>query len=187
MAINPIDISFLVVLIYGISQGLKKGFIGTLLSIAKFVVTLFIALRFSFIFSRVLDKFFIGGNSFTPILAFIILIIMVGGFFYFIGNTLEQFMKAAHLSQLNRSLGIFLWVIALIIGYSTVISMSDSSGLLADWVKNTSYVYPYIEPFSDVASCKLSEIFPAIQKIMQSLLAVIEGLVGAIVGSCGIR
>ncbi|MEZ4886936.1 MAG: CvpA family protein [Chitinophagales bacterium] len=187
MAINPIDISFLVVIAYGVFQGLKKGFIGTVLSIAKVAITLFVALRFSFILSRVLDRMFVGASSFTPILAFILLMVMVGSFFYLIGNTLEQFVKAARLSTINRWMGIGIWVIALIMGYSTIISMSDNSGLLAQWVKDTSYVYPYIEPFSAVASCKIGEIFPAIQKIMQSLLTVIESLVGALVGACGLR
>lgn len=187
MAVNPIDISFLVVIAYGVFQGLKKGFIGTILSIAKVGLALFIALRFSFIFSRVLDRFFIGATAFTPILAFIFLLAMVGGFLFFVGNTLEQFVKAAHLSQLNRGLGIFLWVISLIMGYSTIISMSDSSGMLADWVKNTSYVYPYIEPFASIASCKIGEIYPAVQKILESLLFVVQSIADAIVGACGIR
>ncbi len=187
MAVNPIDISFLVVIAYGVFQGLKKGFIGTLLSIAKVGLALFIALRFSFIFSRVLDRFFIGATAFTPVLAFILLLVMVGAFLYLIGNTLEQFVKAAHLSQLNRWMGIALWVIALIIGYSTIISLSDNSGFITQWVKDTSYVYPYIEPFSSIASCKIGEIYPAVEKIMTSLLSVIQSIANAIIGACGIR
>jgi len=187
MAVNPIDISFLVVLVYGVMQGLKKGFIGTILSIAKVALTLFIALRFSFILSRVLDRIFTVGTTFTPILAFILLLVMVGAFFYIIGNALEQFVKAAHLSQVNRWMGIFIWVVSIIMGYSTIISMSDTSGLLAEWVKETSYIYPYIEPFSAVVSCKVGDIFPAMTKILDSLLSVLQGIASALVGACGLR
>ena len=187
MAINPIDISFLVVIVYGVMQGLKKGFIGTILSIAKVALTLFVALRFSFILSRVLDRIFTVGTSFTPILAFLLLLVMVGAFFYIIGNALEQFVKAAHLSQFNRWMGIFLWVIAIIMGYSTIISMCDTSGLLAGWVKDTSYIYPYIEPFSAIVSCKFGDIFPAMTKILDSFLSVIQGIASALVGACGLR
>lgn len=184
MAINPIDISFLVVIAYGVFQGLKKGFISTILSIAKVAVILFVALRFNFILSRVLNQLFRIPDVFTPILSFVLLIGMVWVFFYVLDTSLNQFAKVSILSTINRWLGIAIWVSAIIMGYSTFISMSDNSGLLAQWVKDTSYVYPYIEPFASIVSCKFEGVIPSVKKILESLLIIIESLVGALVGAC---
>ncbi len=187
MAINPIDISFLVVIAYGVFQGLKKGFISTILSIAKVVIILFVALRFNFILSRVLNQVFNMPEAFTPLLSFLILLGGVSLFFYVLDTSLNQFAKVSILSNINRWLGITIWVSAIIMGYSTFISMSDTSGLLAQWVKDTSYVYPYIEPFADIVSCKFEDIIPSIKKILESLLIILESIVGALIGACGLR
>ena len=99
-----LDIILFLPLAYGAWQGFKKGFIMELFTVLALVVGLYAAFNFSDQFSKKMD-FGVENHSYLPAISFIILFLLVGAMVYFGGKALEQVIKIAQLSPLNKGTG----------------------------------------------------------------------------------
>ena len=100
-----IDLFILIPLIYGAWKGFKKGFIMELFTILALIVGLYAA----FHFSDKITEMIVGKThekpGYLPAISFLLLFLAVGAMVYFGGKALEQVLKIAQLSFLNKGIG----------------------------------------------------------------------------------
>jgi membrane protein required for colicin V production len=99
-----LDIILILPLLYGAWQGFKKGFIMELFTVLALVVGLYAAFNFSDKFSKYMDVGEID-HSYLPAASFLVLFLLVGAMVFFGGKALEQVVKIAQLSPLNKASG----------------------------------------------------------------------------------
>lgn len=179
---NPIDIAFLIVMVYGVYKGISQGFIASVITFVRFALAIIIALRFSFIPAHVLQTLFGLPKMYAPLLGFLIMLIVAMALLYLLGEILEFFVKTAHLGSFNKAGGIALWVFILTFLFSSMLLLGED--IIPSGVTATSVVYPYVEPISDIVTCKLGFVTPAIAQIFESLQLLITDLATAALGEC---
>ncbi|HNI44148.1 MAG: CvpA family protein [Chitinophagales bacterium] len=184
MTLNAIDLAYIVMLGYGIYKGVNQGLIGSVLSFFRFIISIVLALRFSFIVSRTLERVANIDPAVTPILSFFVLFITLMVGMFLMGLVLNYFVKAAHLSSLNRSFGIGLWAFVLTLCFSFLTSLADKGGMLPSELKLSSWVYPRVAPIADIMMCKMAFILPASSSILQSLEDGASRVASLVVGEC---
>lgn len=182
---NPIDIAFFAVLGYGVYKGVKQGFVGAVWTLVQVTLAVIVALRFSYIASSIFERMFNVSGIYTPLMAFVFVFLLAIGTFFVIGEALTLFMKAAHVSTMSKTIGIFIWSILLTIGFSFGLQLSDSANMLTNSVKSGSKVYPYIEPMATVLLCKLDFVAPSAGNVLQSIGNITKLAVDKAVGECG--
>lgn len=100
-----IDLIILIPLIYGAWKGFKKGFIMELFTLLALLVGLYAAFHFSdkitgFIIGKTHEK-----PGYLPAISFLFMFLAVGAMIYFGGKAIEQVLKIAQLSMLNKGIG----------------------------------------------------------------------------------
>ena len=101
---EAIDLILAVPLLYGTWTGFKKGLIMELFTILALVVGLYAAFHFSDKFSKYME-FAVEDYSYLPAISFVVLFLLVGAMVFFGGKALEQVIKVAQLSPLNKAAG----------------------------------------------------------------------------------
>jgi membrane protein required for colicin V production len=106
-----IDLIILIPLIYGTWKGFKKGFIMELFTILALLVGLYAA----FHFSDKITEMIVGKThekpGYLPAISFLLLFLAVGAMVYFGGKALEQVLKIAQLSFLNKGIGALIGIL----------------------------------------------------------------------------
>ncbi len=105
-----IDLVLAVPLLYGTWTGFKKGLIMELFTILALVVGLYAAFHFSDKFSKYME-FAVEDYSYLPAISFVVLFLLVGAMVFFGGKALEQVIKVAQLSPLNKAAGALIGLI----------------------------------------------------------------------------
>jgi uncharacterized membrane protein required for colicin V production len=181
---NPIDISFAAVMLYGFYKGSSQGFLGGVLNFIKLALGIYLALRFGAAISAILQRVFHIPSIYAPILSFITILIGVMGATFVFGSALDLFIKATRLGPLNRGLGIFLWGFLLTLGFSTILVLGDKGRLIPADMKTTSKVFPYVEPVANVVYCKLGYLTPAIDELTTAVGDLADDMKRAAMGEC---
>lgn len=185
--LNPIDLAYIVVMAFGIYRGVKLGFIGTVIGFFKFTVAIIFALATSDFFTRVFDKLIINDayNIFIPLLSFMFAFIVAMGFMYFVGETMNVFVKAANLNSLNTALGVVSWGFLLTFAFSYLVDLAMDRNIISMQLANQSTVYPYIYPIADIIMCKFNPLLPAWRELFASLETLMKGVADLALGTCG--
>jgi len=106
-----IDLIILIPLIYGAWKGFKKGFIMELFTILALLIGLYAA----FHFSDKITEMIVGKThekpGYLPAISFLLLFLAVGAMVYFGGKALEQVLKIAQLSFLNKGIGALIGIL----------------------------------------------------------------------------
>lgn len=181
---NPIDIAFGAVMLYGFYKGAAQGFIGGVMTFMKFALGIYLALRFGAALSAILQKVLHISPIYTPILAFIVMLVGVMGLLFILGSALDIFVKAARLGPFNRGLGIVLWAFLLSLGFSTLLVLGDKGGLIPENMKSSSKVFPYVEPVANVVYCKLGYLTPALDELSSAIGDLTQDMKRAAMGEC---
>jgi membrane protein required for colicin V production len=100
-----IDLIILIPLIYGAWKGFKKGFVMELFTILALLVGLYTAFHFSDKITEVIVGKTHEKPGYLPAISFLLLFLAVGAMVYFGGKALEQILKIAQLSFLNKGTG----------------------------------------------------------------------------------
>ncbi len=182
MSINPIDISYLAVIVYGIYKGMSNNFLLKVMDFLIAIASVIIALRFSHIFARVLEKFRLPEVVQSPLFVFLLMFISVWAFLYFFTRSVEVFLPVKSFKPISQFLGIVLWIGMLSIGFSVMLSLGDS--VIPGGMKATSYVYGYLEPAYTLLGCKLQYVGDACWEIIRSVGILLQNFWDKFLGTC---
>jgi membrane protein required for colicin V production len=139
-----LDIILILPLIYGAWKGFQKGFVMELFTILALVVGLYAAFNFSDQFSKYME-FAKVDHSYMPALSFLVLFLAVGAMVYFGGKALEQVLKIAQLSTINKvvgaSLGLLKWLYVSACVLMFFVSLDKNEKVIKKSNKENSFMY----------------------------------------------
>ena len=142
---NIMDIVLIIPLLYGAWRAFNKGFIMALFTILALLIGLYAAFHFSDKFSCFISAQTDSMPEYLPAFSFLILFLLVGACIYFGGKALEQVIKIAQLSLVNKLLGAALGLIKWTYFIGGVLVFIDSVDLkeqfLTKELKTNSFVY----------------------------------------------
>lgn len=102
---NFLDALFLIPLIYAAYKGFKHGFVIEIFTLLAFFVGIYAAVNFSdYAANKLQDEFELQQMYLAPT-AFALTFLVVGALVFFAGKALEQLVKVAALSPLNKGAG----------------------------------------------------------------------------------
>lgn len=143
-----IDLIILIPLIYGAWKGFKKGFVMELFTILALLVGLYAA----FHFSDKITEMIVGKThekpGYLPAISFLLLFLAVGAMVYFGGKALEQVLKLAQLSFLNKGTGALIGILKW--GYLTgcifvfIQSLDTDEKFITKKNKENAILYPAV-------------------------------------------
>lgn len=158
---NFIDIVILLLLLFAIWRGFKKGFIVELFTLLAVFAGLYAAVHFSDYISVKLRDDAGWEWEYVPVVAYAICFLAVGAMVYFGGRMLEKVIKVVQLSLVNRIAGAVFSVFTMILLIGGVILISDSyddrSDILSDETKEGSLLYFPVLNTSKVLIPKIEE------------------------------
>lgn len=106
-----IDLIILIPLIYGGYKGFRKGFVMELFTILALLIGLYAAFHFSDKITDIIVGKTHEKPGYLPAISFLLLFLAVGAMIYFGGKALEQVLKIAQLSLLNKGIGALIGIL----------------------------------------------------------------------------
>ena len=163
---NIPDIVLLVCFIPGIVQGLSKGLIKQVISLAALFIGFFVAKKWCLPFAEVLARQISGAQpSFTNALSFALIFLASILVLNLLGGLLTKIIKAATLGWANRLLGVVFALLSTAFILGIIVSLFDTLNTKWEIVKSdtldSSVVYTYLRDFG-------GRIFPFLKSIISS-------------------
>lgn len=158
-----LDIILLICFIPALVQGVRKGFIAQVISIASIIIGIWASSRFTEVVSEWLGKYITVSDQVMKVVAFALIFIAVFLILAAFGKLLEGMFKMVTLGWLNRLAGLVFALLktSLILGILIMVftSLNDTFGLVSEATLNESVLYP---PFKEAAF----KIFPYIKDML---------------------
>lgn len=158
---NVIDIFIVLLLLFAIWRGFKKGLIVELFTLLAVFAGLYAAVHFSDYISIKLKEDAGWDWEYVPIVAYAFCFLAVGAMVYFGGKMLEKVIKVVQLGLVNRMAGALFSTITMVLLLGGVILMSDSydqrSDILSEETKEGSLLYYPVLNTSKVLIPKIEE------------------------------
>ncbi|MFI5134581.1 MAG: CvpA family protein [Chitinophagales bacterium] len=171
-----IDIIFLIVVVIGIIRGWKHGFIISVFITAAWILGIFGALKFCSVAAVWLRDHFGLQSSYTPVIAFVGVFIVIALVIYLIGKSLEKVIQIVQLGFVNRALGVVLRVAVFTFVFSLFIWMLDRGGFISADTKNQSKTYSTLEWTAKNSIDFIDENLPALKNIFNDIEKFFEDL-----------
>lgn len=118
-----LDIVLAVCFVPAVIQGISKGFVQQVISIASLIIGIWLAHRLSSSISAYLTQYFTMEPKVLNVITFMIIVILAVLLLYWAGELLTKVIKIATLGWLNRLLGVVFAVVkvALILGVAIMV------------------------------------------------------------------
>jgi membrane protein required for colicin V production len=143
-----IDLVILIPLIYGAWKGYKKGFIMELFTILALLVGLYAAFHFSDKITEIIVGKTHEKPGYLPAVCFSLLFLAVGAMVYFGGKALEQVLKIAQLSMINKITGMLIGILkwGYLVGciFVFIQSLDNDEKFITKKNKENALLYPAV-------------------------------------------
>lgn len=140
-----LDIIIIIPLLWGAFKGFKKGLIIELTSLIALIAGIWLAVNFSTFVSDVLSSKIFVNSTVMSIISFAIVFIGVVILVYFVGKSIEKFIKLIALGLINRVLGSIFGVLKFAFLLSVVLffaeTVDNKINILDEDAKNKSILY----------------------------------------------
>lgn len=158
-----LDVILLICFIPALIQGLKKGFIAQVISIASIIIGIWASSRFADVVGEWLAKYITVSDQIMKVVSFALILIAVFLALAAVGKLLEGMFKMVTLGWLNRLLGLVFSLVktSLILGLLIMVftSLNETFNLVSEATLNESVLY---NPFKEAAF----KIFPYIKDML---------------------
>ena len=158
-----LDVILLICFIPALIQGLKKGFIAQVISIASIIIGIWASSRFADVVGEWLAKYITVSDQIMKVVSFALILIAVFLALAAVGKLLEGMFKMVTLGWLNRLLGLVFSLVktSLILGLLIMVftSLNETFNLVNEATLNESVLYT---PFKEAAF----KIFPYIKDML---------------------
>lgn len=142
------DLIILIPLFFGAWKGFKKGFVMELFTILALLVGLYAAFHFSDKITELIVVKTHEKPGYLPAISFLLLFLAVGAMVYFGGKALEQLLKIAQLSLLNKAAGALIGLLkwAYLVGCVFVLiqSLDEDEKFITRKNKENALLYPAV-------------------------------------------
>lgn len=145
---NYLDIIIAIILFLFGFKGFRKGFIIEVVTLLAFAVGIYGAMHFSDFTARHLQEFMEINPKYLNTIAFVLTFILLVIGVNILGRWLTNIIKAMNLGFFNKLGGFLFGVAKGLLLCSTILLVLNNLqwiGLVKEEVKQTSYLYPYVE------------------------------------------
>jgi membrane protein required for colicin V production len=164
-----IDIFYLVIFIFAVISGLRKGLILGIFSLLTFIVALAAALKLSAVVAVYLEAHGGGAHKWLPMLSFVIVFILFAFLIAILGKLIKKALHLAMLGMVDTILGALLYVFIYTILFSIFLFYLQKMGVISPETIGASKVYPFIAPVGPWLIDNLGKIIPFFKNIFDEL------------------
>lgn len=164
-----IDITYLGLLALAVFKGYQKGFIVAIFSFLAFIIGLAAALKLSVVVAAWLGTSISVSARFLPILAFILVMVVVGWLVRLCGFFIQTALQIAMLGFINKAAGIILYAVLYTILLSVALFFVEKAGLIGHDSIAASQCYRFIQPWGPEVIHVFARLVPAFKNMFQQL------------------
>jgi membrane protein required for colicin V production len=135
---NFIDVVLLIPLAYAAWKGFKKGFIIEVFTLLAFFVGIYAGVHFSDYAAEKLADSFESDSPYLSPVAFTLTFLAVGAVVFFAGKAIEQVVKIAALSPMNKMGGLVFGALKMLLILSVLLSVVESYSEKNDLISKES-------------------------------------------------
>lgn len=158
---NFIDVLLLIPIIYAVYKGFKNGFIIEICTLLALLVGIYAGIHLSDGTANLLKSNWNFDSEYMPVIAFTITFLGIGALVFFGGKMLEKVVDVAHLTPLNKFLGVLFSLIKIIYFISVFVVLLESYDEKGDFIKeetkSESLLYEPIKELSLTTIPRLKE------------------------------
>ena len=164
-----IDILFLIFMALGIFHGYRRGFILSFFSFIAIIAAIILSMQFSYSLSVFIYERFDVSSKYLPFACFIGIFVLTIVGVNLATKALDDFIKFAQLSFLNKVAGsIFRGAIFMII-FSIILWFFNQISLISPELKVDSRVYEFVAPIGPFLIEMVSTVIPAFEDLIEQL------------------
>jgi len=164
-----IDIIFIFIVALACYKGIKKGFIGSIISFTAFFIGFFIATKFAATVAVYLTKHQWVNNKWIPFLSFILVLTLVFLAIHLLGKILEKSAELIMLGWFNKLIGLLLYLFMYGLFYSMILYYLNQLNLLSDNQKNASFFYNKLAPIAPMVINQIGNWIPIFKNMIHQL------------------
>lgn len=131
---QTLDIVLLILFLFPLIQGLRKGFVSQVMGLISVVFGLWAAFKFSAVFSQWLGPQIGGSGLGVQIIAFIVILILVVAIVNLLGKGITGLIKIALLGWVDRLLGLILSLVTASLLIGSLLIVFDAANAKAGWI-----------------------------------------------------
>lgn len=158
---NFIDVLLLIPIFYAVYKGFKNGFIIEICTLLALLVGIYAGIHLSDGTANLLKSNWNFDSEYMPVIAFTITFLGIGALVFFGGKMLEKVVDVAHLTPLNKFLGVLFSLIKIIYFISVFVVLLESYDEKGDFIKeetkSESLLYEPIKELSLTTIPRLKE------------------------------
>ena len=164
-----IDIILIVVVIWAIIVGFRRGLIVGVFSVIAFIAGLAAAIKLSTMVAGYIGKAVKISDQWLPVISFAVVFIIVVLLVRLGAKMIQKSVEMAMLGWINRLAGIILYVAVYILIFSVFLFYIDQMDLIKPETKNASVSYKYIQPLGPKVIDGLGKIIPFFKGMFNDL------------------
>ncbi len=166
-----IDIIYFVVLIIFMIRGYNKGIIVALFSALAIILGVLAALKLS---KTVASLLFSDSDSlviarWTPLLIYVLIFFVVLWTVRFVASFMQRSFEMLAMGWLNRLAGALLFGFIASFVLSSLLWLFNQMHLLREEVRESSYIFPLIEPLAPKVCTLIGQVLPFAQSLFEDL------------------
>lgn len=163
-----LDILYLIIVVFAIIKGWRKGLIVAVLSVIGLVVGLAAALKLSTVVAGWLGTINISAQ-WLPVISFILVFVLVVVLVRWLANILHKTVEMAWLGWVDRLGGAILYILLDTLIFSVLLFFAVQTRLVGAETLAASHVYHWIEPLGPLVMNWLGKLVPLFKDMFSEL------------------
>lgn len=164
-----IDIIFLLLMLFAVIRGIRKGFIFALFSIAAFIIGLVAALKLSAVVANRLSGNGTADGKWWPLISFVLVFLAVAFLVSLGGKLVEKTFDAAMLGGVNKLAGVVIFILLYSLVFSIFLFYAQQLHILTPADATSSRLYAYIQPLGPNFMNMIGKFAPMLKDIFSQL------------------
>lgn len=164
-----LDAFIILALGIGFVTGYRKGLLHSVFFLLALVLGTIIALRFSYVAARELERLISIDPTLLPIISFIIVFALVVGLVLLIATALRGVLKVIQLDIINRLAGAVLWTGIYLFLVSTLLWFAMQYGWPGQELAEESRLLAMVQPVSPAVASAAGSVVPMFEGLYQGL------------------
>lgn len=164
-----IDSIAVVLIIFAIIKGFRRGLVIAVFSFLAFIIGLAAALKLSAAVAEYLGTNTNISQRFLPILAFILVFLIVAFLVRLGAKAIESALRLAMLGWLNKIGGIVFYLLLYFFIFSIILFYATQLHIIKPQAEQTSVTYPIVYPMAPVIMDALGSVIPLFKNTFRDL------------------
>lgn len=164
-----IDIVFILLVAIACYEGIKKGFIKSIISFTAFFIGFFMATKFASTVAVYLTNHQWLNYKWIPFLSFILVLALVFLTMHLLGRILEKSAELIMMGWFNKLIGILLYLLMYGLFYSMILYYLNQLHLLSEKQINASFFYNKLAPIAPMLLNQIGNWIPIFKNMIHQL------------------